>query len=36
MFNILVSERRLIHRELLNKGDLAREFDIGDIVVIRK
>ena len=36
LFNILVSERRLRHRELLNKVNLTREFDAGDIVVASK
>ena len=36
LFNILVSERRLIHREMRNKGNIMREFDTGDIVVVRK
>ena len=36
LFNILVSERRLRHRELRNKGKLMREFDTGYLVVIRK
>ena len=36
LFNILLSERRLIHRELCNKGNLMSEFDTGDIVVVRK
>ena len=36
MFNILVSERRLIHMELRNKGKLMSTFDTGYIVVVRK
>ena len=36
MFNILVSKRRLRHRELRNKGNLLREFDAGDLVVVSK
>ena len=36
LFNILISERRMIHRELRNKGKLMREFDTGDLVVLRK
>ena len=35
-FNILASERRLRHRELLNKGNLTREFYTGDLVLVRK
>ena len=29
MFNILLYERRMIHRELHNKGNLKREFSTG-------
>ena len=36
LFNILVSERRLIHRELRNKYKLMNEFDTGDLMVVRK
>ena len=36
IFNILLSERRLRHMELLNKDNLTREIDIGDIVLVRK
>ena len=36
LFNILVSEIRLRHRDICNKDKLVREFDIGDIVVVRK
>ena len=36
LFNILVSERRMIHRELRNKGKSMREFDTIDLVVVRK
>ena len=36
LFNILVSERRLRHRELRNKGKLMREFDTGYLVVVSK
>ena len=36
LFNILVSEMRLRHRDLRDKGKLAREFYTGDIVVVRK
>ena len=36
LFNILVSERRLVHRDLLKKGKLVREFDTGCLVAIRK
>ena len=35
MFNILVSERRLIHRELRNKGNIRREFYKGYILVLK-
>ena len=36
MYNILVSERRLIHRELRNKGKLMREFETEYLVLVRK
>ena len=36
LFNILVSERRLIHREIHNKVNCVRGFDTGDLVVGRK
>ena len=36
LFNILVSERRLRHRELRNKGKFMREFDTGDLVILSK
>ena len=36
LFNILVSERRLIYRELHNKVKLMREYDTGKIVLVRK
>ena len=36
IFNILVSERSLIHREIRNKSKLIREFDARYIVVVRK
>ena len=36
LFNILISERRLIHREICNKGNLTKEFDTGDNVLVRK
>ena len=29
LFNILISERRLRHRDLRNKGKLVKEFDTG-------
>ena len=35
-FNILLSKRSLIHRDISNKGKPMREFDIGDLVVVRK
>ena len=35
LFNILVFERRLRHRELRNKDKLTSKFDTGDIVVVR-
>ena len=31
MFNILVYDIRLKHRDMCNKGNLIREFDTGDI-----
>ena len=34
LINILVFRRRIRHRKLRNKGNLTREFDIGDIVVV--
>ena len=36
LFNILVSERRMIHRELHNKVKFRWNFDTGDLVVVRK
>ena len=36
LFNILLSERRLRHRELCNKFNLMRKFDIVHIVVVTK
>ena len=36
LFNILVPENRVRHRELLNKGNSMREFDTGDLVVLSK
>ena len=36
MFNILVSESRLRHREMHNKDKIVREFCKGDILVVRK
>ena len=36
LFNILVSERRLRHRELCKNGNLMRKFDTGYLVVVRK
>ena len=36
LFNILVSDRSLRHREIGNKGNLVREFDTGNLVVVRK
>ena len=36
IFNFLVSEKRLRNRDLSNKGKLMREFDTGDIVVVKK
>ena len=35
MFNILVSMRSLRHRELRNKGKIMREFDTGEMMVVR-
>ena len=36
LFNILVYERRLRHRELRNKEKLMREFDTVELVIVRK
>ena len=36
LFKIMVYERRLRHGELRNKGKLMREFDIGELVEVRK
>ena len=36
MFNILVYERRLRHREVRNKGNLMRGFDTRDLVALKK
>ena len=36
MFNILLYERKLRHRELHNKGKLVRVFDTEDLVLVRK
>ena len=36
LFKILVSERRLRHRELCIKGKLVREFYRGELVVVSK
>ena len=36
LFKILFSEKRLIHREPRNKDKLVRDFDTGDILVLRK
>ena len=36
LFNILVSDRRLIHREIRNKGNFVRGFDTRDLMVVRK
>ena len=36
LFIILVSERRLRHRELRHKGKLTRESYTGDLRVVRK
>ena len=36
LFNILVSDRSLRHREIGNKGNLVREFDTGYLVVVSK
>ena len=33
-FNVLITERRLIHRELRNKVQIMREFDTRDIVLV--
>ena len=36
LFNVLVYERRLIHREMRNKGNITSEFSTGDNVVVRE
>ena len=36
LFNILIYEMNLRHRELHNKDNLTREFDTGEIVVVKK
>ena len=36
VFKILVSKRRLKHREQRNKKNLMTEFDTGYLVVVRK
>ena len=36
LFNILVSERRLRHRELHNKGNHMEGFYTGDLVLVSK
>ena len=36
IFNIFLSDRRLIHKEMYKKGKLVRDFDTRDIVVVRK
>ena len=36
LFNTLVSERRIRHRDLRNKGNFMRESDTRDLVVVRK
>ena len=36
LFNILVYERRLRHKELRNKGKIMREFDTGYLVIVKK
>ena len=35
LFNILVYERRLIHRDLRNKVKIMRDFDTEEIMVVR-
>ena len=35
LFNILVSDSSPRHREMCNKGNITREFDTGDILVVR-
>ena len=35
LFNILVYDSGLRHRDMRNKGKMKREFDTGDIVVVR-
>ena len=36
LFKILVSKSGLIHRGICNRSKLRREFDTGEIVVVRK
>ena len=36
LLNILVSESRMSHRGIRNKGDLMREIDTVDLVVVSK
>ena len=36
LFNTMESERRLIHRDLRNKGKIMREFYTGDLLIVRK
>ena len=35
LFNILVYERRIIHRDLRNKVKIMRDFDTEEIMVVR-
>ena len=36
IFNILVSERRFRQRDICSKVNLVRDFDTGDILLVRK
>ena len=36
LFNILISERGVIHRDIRNKGKIMREFYTGDLFIVRK
>ena len=35
LFNILLSESRLRHKEIYNKGKIMMEFNTGDLVLVR-
>ena len=36
LFNVLLSERRLRHTDLGNKGKINKEFDTGELLLARK